>query len=209
MLFGHRSRSALDQSAETSNGCETCLSGYDTRDVSPDGVRTVGRSYAHRIVTEAETLLEFLDRQRAAVFTKLSGLSDVALRSAVFPSGWTCLGLVQHLALDDERYWFRWIAAGETVELQQGDIDGAEWVVGPDWTAQNVFDLYRAEIRRANAVVATIGLDAPPMRTDPRWPDWKIPNLRWIILHMIEETARHVGHLDTARELLDGRTGLV
>jgi hypothetical protein len=160
---------------------------------------------------EGETLLEFLEQQRAAVFTKLDGLSDAALRRAVFPSGWTCLGLVQHLALDDERYWFRWSAAGEIVELMEGDPKDAEWVVDPSFTAEQVFDLYRDEIARANVIIATTPLDAPVLRADPRWVGWnmpQIPTLRWIVLHMIEETARHAGHLDTARELLDGRTGM-
>jgi hypothetical protein len=66
----------------------------------------------------------------------------------------------------------------------------------------------------ANAIIAATPLDALARRRDPRWDVWGWPppgetvNLRWIILHMIEETARHAGHLDTARELLDGRTGL-
>jgi hypothetical protein len=157
---------------------------------------------------EAEVLVEFLENQRAAVFAKIDGLSDDALHRAVFPSGWSCLGLVQHLAMDDERYWFRWIAAGEQVELSTSDVEGAQWSVDPDRTSGQVLDLYRDEIGRANAIVAMTPLDTPPRRQDPRWPDWKIPNLRWIILHMIEETARHAGHLDTARELLDGSTGL-
>lgn len=164
--------------------------------------------YARRIDAEAHILLEFLDSQRGAVFAKVDGLPDEALRRPVFPSGWTCLGLVQHLAVDDERYWFRGIAAGEPVEFPTKDNDGAVWVVDPQCSTQSILDLYRDEIRRANAVLASIALDAPPLRTDPRWPNWKIPNFRWIVLHMIEETARHAGHLDTARELLDGSTGL-
>src|SRR5215470_13029782 len=67
-------------------------------------------------------------------------------------------------------------------------------------------------IARANAIIAATPLDALARRRDPRWDAWGWPDqpvtLRWIILHMIEETARHAGHLDTARELLDGRTGL-
>jgi hypothetical protein len=158
---------------------------------------------------DAEMLVEFLEMQRAAVVAKVAGLSDAALRRAVFPSGWSCLGLVQHLALDDERYWFRWIAAGEQVALSTNDVEDAEWVVDAEWSAEQVLDLYRDEIRHANAIIAAVPLDTRPARKDPRWPDWNIPNLRWIVLHMIEETARHAGHLDTARELLDGRTGLV
>jgi uncharacterized protein DUF664 len=80
--------------------------------------------------------------------------------------------------------------------------------------AADVFSLYREEITRADAIIAATPLDAAARRRDPRWDAWGWPapdetvNLRWIIMHMIEETARHAGHLDTARELLDGRTGL-
>jgi len=82
------------------------------------------------------------------------------------------------------------------------------------WPAGQVFRLYREEIARANAIIAATPLEALARRRDPRWDAWGWPEpeqavtLRWIILHMIEETARHAGHLDTARELLDGRTGL-
>jgi hypothetical protein len=159
---------------------------------------------------EAATLLYYLEGQRASVFSVLDGLPDAALRRAVFPSGWTCLGLVHHLAVDDERYWFRGIAAGEPVEVPAEDDS---WLVEPDTAAEAVFDLYRAEIRRSNAIIEAMPLDALARGHDPQWAEWGWPaaddvvNLRWIILHMIEETAQHAGHLDAARELLDGRTG--
>jgi len=162
---------------------------------------------------EAESLVGYLGQQREAVLDIVDGLPDAALRRAVFPSGWTCLGLIQHLAVDDERYWFRGIAAGEPIEFPPGD-DEPGWLVGPEVLAAAVFGLYRGEIARANAIIAATPLDALARRRDPRWDAWGWPapdepvTLRWIILHMIEETARHAGHLDIARELLDGRTGL-
>jgi Protein of unknown function (DUF664) len=91
---------------------------------------------------------------------------------------------------------------------------GAAWLVEPEVSAEAVFDLYRDEIRRSNAIIEATPLDALARGYDPQWSEWGWPtaddvvNLRWIILHMIEETAQHAGHLDTARELLDGRTGL-
>ena len=105
------------------------------------------------------------------------------------------------------RFWFRGVAAGEPVEFPAGEDPG--WLA-----AGQVFRLYREEIARANAIIAATPLEALARRRDPRWDAWGWPEpeqavtLRWIILHMIEETARHAGHLDTARELLDGRTGL-
>jgi len=73
-----------------------------------------------------------------------------------------------------------------------------------------VFDLYRQQIELANAIITTTPLDAAPAW----WPeelfgDWRLDNLREVILHVLTETAVHAGHLDAARELIDGRTWLV
>lgn len=78
---------------------------------------------------EGDFLLAALHSQRAHVLGAFDGLPDEALRRPVLPSGWTCLGLVQHLALDVERFWFRAVSAGESVDLKSGD---AAWQVGPD-----------------------------------------------------------------------------
>lgn len=153
-------------------------------------------------------LRRFLDAQRRRVFAVLDGLPDEALRRPALPSGWSCLGLVNHLAAE-ERLWFRDIVAGEPVPLPASTRDdAAEWDVPPGEPASAVFDRYRDEIRRSDAILAAVPFDAHPHRRFERWPDWKIRDVRWVVLHMIEETARHLGHLDAARELLDGRTGL-
>ncbi|MEU7852481.1 DinB family protein [Nonomuraea sp. NPDC049141] len=156
---------------------------------------------------ETETLLAVLNSQRDHVLGILDGLPEDALRRPVLPSGWTCLGLVRHLALDVERFWFRAVVGGESVELETGD---AAWQVAPDVTAEAVFGSYRRETELANAIIAATPLDAPPVW----WPDdffGDAPprDLRTIILHVITETACHAGHLDAARELTDGRTWLV
>jgi hypothetical protein len=164
------------------------------------------------VSAESESLVYYLDQQRESVLGIVDGLPEAALRRAVFPSGWTCLGLIHHLAVDDERYWFRGVAVGEPIEFPAGEDPG--WLLPPEITSGEVFRLYREEIALANAIIAATPLDAPARRRDPRWDAWGWPEpgqtvtLRWIILHIIEETARHAGHLDTARELLDGRTGL-
>jgi len=136
--------------------------------------------------TETELLLSSLNSQREHVLGILEGLPDTDLRRAVLPSGWTCLGLVQHLALDVERFWFRSVLTGEQVELASDD--GA-WQVGPDVPAADVLSLYRREA--------------------DFFGTWRLENLRAIILHVITETATHAGHLDAARELIDGRTWLI
>ncbi|GAA5199261.1 DinB family protein [Rugosimonospora acidiphila] len=157
---------------------------------------------------EKRILLRFLDAQRDRVPVILDGLPAAALRRPVLPSGWSCLDLVHHLALE-ERLWLRGIVGGQPVALpESADDDRAEWRVDAAATPEEVLGLYRDEIARANAVLEAVSLDAPPRRLFSRWPDWHIRDVRWVVLHLIEETARHLGHLDVARELLDGRTGL-
>lgn len=157
--------------------------------------------------TEGAALLSSLNRQREHVLGILDGLPEEALRRPVLPSGWSCLGLVRHLALDVERFWFRAVVAGEPVDLESGD---AAWRVTPDMPAAAVFELYRREAGLADAVIAATALDAGPAW----WPDELFADLprralRATILHVITETACHSGHLDAARELIDGRTWLV
>jgi hypothetical protein len=125
----------------------------------------------------------------------------------VLPSGWTCLGLVQHLAIDVERFWFRDIVAGQQIEPRESDA--AVWQVAADVPAQAVFELYRREIELANAIIAATPLDTIPARWPEEWGNWRIDDLRETILHVITETACHGGHLDAVRELIDGRTWLV
>jgi hypothetical protein len=156
---------------------------------------------------ESAALLETLRGQRAHVLGSLDGLSDVDLRRAVLPSGWHALGVVQHLALDVERFWFRAVAAGERVELRSGD---EAWQVPSDMPASEILDLYRREADLADAIVSRTPLDA----VAAWWPaeffgDAPPRSLRRTILHVITETATHAGHLDAVRELIDGRTWLI
>ena len=153
---------------------------------------------------ETAVLVASLNRRRDHVLGILDGLGDEALRRPVLPSGWACAGLVQHLALDVERFWFRNVFAGEAV----GQPDDA-WVVRPGAPPADVFDLYRHEIELANEIIAGHSPDSPPTSWPERWPNWRYHDLRQIVLHVITETACHAGHLDAARELIDGRTWLV
>lgn len=159
---------------------------------------------------EAGLLLQFLDQQRNHVLGILDGLPEEQLRRPVLPSGWNCLGMVKHLALADEHYWFRSIVGGEPLDFFPPGPN-AEWQVAPGESAADVFGLYRDEIERANAVIAATPLDMAPRQPDPLWKEWGMdfPSLRFIMLHMIKETACHAGHLDAARELIDGRQWVV
>ena len=158
-----------------------------------------------------QELLSFLDHQRDHVLGILEGLSEEQLRRPILPSGWNCLGLVRHLALEVEHYWFRCIVAGEPLSFFSvgSNDDRGEWQVEPNESAEDVFNLYRDEIARANAIIATTPLEMAPRQQDKWWGDWKVPDLRYIILHAIAETACHAGHLDAVRELLDGRQWVV
>ena len=156
---------------------------------------------------ESRALLSSLNNQREHVLGSLEGLPTEALRRPVLPSGWTCLGLVQHLAIDVERLWFRRVVAGEPPD----DHEPADaWQVAPDVPAEAVLGLYRREIELANVIIAATPPDAEPAW----WPDelfgsWRLHDAREIILHVISETATHAGHLDAVRELIDGRTWLI
>lgn len=153
---------------------------------------------------EKNLMLATLSNQREHVLGILDGLSDEDLRRPVLPTGWSCLELVRHLTIDVEQFWFRVVAAGEEVEAGP-----AGWVAGPDEPASEVLEDYRRQIERANAVIADLPLDARPAF----WPadqfgDWRLHDLRELLMHVITETACHAGHLDAVRELIDGETWL-
>ncbi|MEU9476131.1 DinB family protein [Streptomyces sp. NPDC048191] len=159
---------------------------------------------------EVRALLRALDGQRRHVLGILDGLDAEALRRPVLPSGWHCLGLVQHLALDVERFWFRAVVAGDE-EVVEGLTNGDEaWQVAPEVPAIDVLNRYRQETELADAVITSTPADAALAW----WPhglfgEPHLHTLRDVLLHVITETACHAGHLDAARELIDGRRWLV
>ena len=159
--------------------------------------------------SELATLTGFLGWHRATLELKCSGLDAEAMaRRSAEPSSLSLLGLVRHLA-DVERSWFRRLLAGQDTaplfyspEDPDGDFDGARpdpAVVAGAWRA------WREEIAFAEQfVVAAPDLDAFGKREDKR----RGPiSLRWVLIHMIEEYARHNGHADLLRERIDGAVG--
>ena len=123
------------------------------------------------------------------------------------PSGTTLLGLMKHLAYV-ERYWFQQVFAGHECEYPWTDEDpDADWRIEPDETTEQIVDLYTTECEKNRAIVAEASLDemnkGKKKANDPRSGF----SLRWIVTHMIEETARHNGHADIMREQIDGATG--
>ncbi len=159
---------------------------------------------------ERDLLLSRLAGRRAHVLHQLEGLSDAQLRSPVLPSGWTCLGLVRHLTLSDERYWFEAVMAGEPLDFFPEGVN-ADWMVASDESAADVIGDYQSAQARADEIIATLALDDPPAVPEAWWAEagMSFPDLRSVILHMIVETATHAGHLDAVRELIDGRQHIV
>lgn len=160
-------------------------------------------------VDEKGMLVAYLDAQRRHALGILDGLSNEDMHRAVLPSGWTPAGLVNHLALDDERFWFRAVVAGEPPVIERIGKDGDAWQVAPDVLVADILDLYRQEIERSNAVIAATLLDAPPAWWPDFFPNFRLDNLRDVLLHVIAETACHAGHADAARELIDGKRWMV
>jgi len=162
-----------------------------------------------RAEPEIEALRVVQDSQRRHVLGILEGMTDADLRRAVLPSGWTCLGLVNHLALDVERFWFRAAIAGERAVIDElATTDGA-WLIEPAISAKQVFDRYRLESIRADLIIAEASTsNAPAWWPDEWFGSWRLHSVREILLHVIAETACHAGHLDAVRELVDGRTWL-
>lgn len=159
---------------------------------------------------EHQVLLGVLNRQREHVFEALQGLDAHNLERQVLPSGWTCLGLVNHLSLDVERFWFQAVVAGEEAVVEDVLTSSSNaWDVRAGEPAEAVLQGYRGNIERAEGIIATRSLDAAPVW----WPDffgsWRLRSLREIMLHVVTETATHAGHLDAARELIDGKLHLV
>lgn len=151
-------------------------------------------------------LLDWLDSRRRHVTQQVEAMPAAARRSSQVPSGWTARGVVRHLALDVERFWFRAVMAGEDVELPQG-YEG--WTPPEDQSDEDLLEQYAQECQLATSAVAELSLDA-----EPRWwfPDAGEPlysTLRAVLLHVIVETATHAGHLDICRELVDGGQRLV
>jgi uncharacterized damage-inducible protein DinB len=159
---------------------------------------------------ERQVLLRYLKAQRERIFEALEGLDGDDLRRQVLPSHWTCLGLVNHLSLDVEWFWFQAVVAGDPTAIEDvlGSSDNA-WDVDIEESAEEVLEGYRRNIERADETIEGSSLDAAPTW----WPDffgsWRLDSVREILLHVITETAAHSGHLDAARELIDGKQHLV
>jgi hypothetical protein len=133
------------------------------------------------------------------------------MRQTTLPSGWSCNTMLKHLALGIEHYWFSSIFGGESLDFFDTDElrDNGEWRADPADTGDELRALYRAEGEKSNEVIARLDFDALPVFRDPWWGEWDPGDVFQIVMHVIEETATHAGHLDAHRELIDGHQNIV
>lgn len=151
---------------------------------------------------EKESLHAGLDRHRDVVLWKLEGLDDEQLRRPMTPSGTNLLGLVKHLAAV-EYNWFCTTFGRETEPFPFDEEDeNADLRVEEHETIADIVGFYGRARAAADSAIVELGLD-------DRGTSWHgtTVSLRWVLIHMIEETARHAGHMDIVRELIDGATG--
>jgi uncharacterized damage-inducible protein DinB len=145
---------------------------------------------------EVEQLRGVLEGLRAGVLRKLAGLSDEDARRSTVDSGTNLAGLVQHLTFV-ESMWFEEVVAGG-----QAGRGNRSMQVGPSASLRTLRAEYRAACAASNEIIAAVGdANAPVTRNG------KTRDLRWVLLAVIEETARHAGHADIIREQIDGQTG--
>jgi Protein of unknown function (DUF664) len=158
-----------------------------------------------------QALLDFLHAQRNVVLSIVAGLDEEAWHRSVVPSGWTPAGLVEHLG-GAEWHWFQGVVAGKHPEPAPGDEDLPPYdpmaAFVTDEPSAEIIGFYREQCASSDAVLAVTPLSAQPRGRHGVPGQDEPPDVRWVVLHMIEETARHAGHLDIARELIDGQIRL-
>lgn len=150
---------------------------------------------------ERTTLAAYLDYHRATLLGKVADLTDEQAKASPVPSGTSLFGLVSHL-VTVERWWFAKVIGGLDVEFPWTEEDPDADFRGPDGaTLADVVAAYKTECERSRVILADADLDT--VVTGERAGR----NVRYVVVHMIEETARHNGHADLLRELVDGSTG--
>jgi uncharacterized damage-inducible protein DinB len=165
--------------------------------------------------SEAETLLAFLDYHRDTLRNKADGLDASGLAQRLEPSSMTLAGLLKHLAYVDD-WWLNQVFAGNPAPEPWSSVD---WEADGDWDWHSAVDdapedlraLYDASVATSRRIVAEAlqapeGLDAVAKRVSRHHPDRQL-SLRWVLLHVLEEYARHNGHADLLRESVDGVVG--
>ena len=158
---------------------------------------------------EVETLLGFLDYQRATFAWKCAGLDDDQLRAPLHPTAMTLAGMLKHLARVEDG-WFTEVVAEQPMPAPWADLPwAAEWDDCRTDSGDQLRRLWEERVGASRRVVADqLAAGATALdETRSAWGGQGHPSLRWVLVHMIEEYARHNGHADLLREAVDGQTG--
>jgi len=150
--------------------------------------------------------LVYLDYFRLTVAAKVSGLSDAEVRASRLPSGWSAIELLKHLIFM-ERRWLVWGFLGEDVEQPWGDQSEGRWHVTDGESPAELVQALHTGGNRTRTIVEGAELSALATVGGRFATHAECPTLASILFHVLQEYARHVGHLDALRELIDGRVG--
>jgi len=155
--------------------------------------------------SRAAVFLTYLDYFRSRLTDKLDGLPADELRTSRLPSGWTPIELLKHLTYVEMR-WLEWGFEGRDVADPWGDTRDDRWYVAPEETLDDLAAALRARAERTRAIVEAHDL-AEIGQPGERWDGADPASLERILFHLLQEYARHIGHLDIVTELADGPTG--
>ena len=193
-------------------GQARCVDPDEGGDRASFNVDEHGRPEPPPAADETTMLIAYLDYHRATFAWKSFGLGPEGLNTRAAASTMTLGGMTKHLALVEDAWFSRSLFGHDCLP----PWDAVDWKSDPDWewrtaagdSPEELRSLWEAAVARSRQRVAEAladgGLDRLAVRA---WPDGRAPSLRWIMLHMIEEYARHNGHADLLREAVDGETG--
>lgn len=155
--------------------------------------------------SRTEVFVRYLDYFRSRLIAKLADLPHNNLRTSGLPSGWTPLELLKHLR-HVERRWLEWGFAGQPVDDPWADHRDGRWYVAPDETLDSLLAEFREQAARSNAIIEAHDL-ADVGQPGERWDGAPPATLERVLFHLLQEYARHLGHLDIVTELAAGKAG--
>jgi uncharacterized damage-inducible protein DinB len=155
--------------------------------------------------SSAEVMIRYLDYFRDQVASRVEGLTEKEQRTSRLPSAWTPVQLVKHLTHVEQR-WLEWGFEGAAIAEPWADSRDGRWFVDDTEPLTDLLVAFREQARRTNAVIVAHAL-TDVGRPGPRWNGQPPASLERVLLHLLQEYARHVGHLDIVAELAGGQTG--
>lgn len=155
--------------------------------------------------SRAAVFLGYLDYFRSRLVSKIEGLPGGEARRSRLPSGWTPAGLLKHCAYVEKR-WLEWGFEGRDIGDPWADERDGRWYVAPEETLSDLVAALQAQAQRTRAIVQAHDLSAVGQPGE-RWDGAEPATLERVLFHLLQEYARHVGHIDIASELAGGPTG--